>query len=84
VDGLRTNTVAATATGGWSIYKWGWQLFSSEVLDEAHVPFFDPFGPAWEDAMIARWSANPLGMLWPDIDGAPMSSRQHQLWTCCS
>jgi hypothetical protein len=38
VDGLRTNTVAVTATGIWSIYKWGWQFFSSEALDEAYVP----------------------------------------------
>jgi hypothetical protein len=29
VDGLRTDTVAVTATGSWSIYKWGWQFFSS-------------------------------------------------------
>ena len=26
VDGLRTNTVAVTATGSWTIYKWGWQF----------------------------------------------------------
>jgi len=34
-----------------------------------HVPFFGAFGAAWDDAMVARWSANPLSMLWPKIDG---------------
>ena len=32
--------------------------------------FFGAFGAAWDDAMVARWSANPLGMLWPEIDAA--------------
>jgi hypothetical protein len=32
------------------------------------VPFFGAFGAAWDDAMVARWSANPLGMLWPEMD----------------
>jgi hypothetical protein len=27
-----------------------------------YVPFFDAFGTAWDDAMVARWSANPLGI----------------------
>jgi Concanavalin A-like lectin/glucanases superfamily len=57
VDGLCTNTTAVTATG-------------SEALDEAYVPFFGAFGVAWDDAMVARWSANPLGMLWPETDAA--------------
>ena len=69
VDGLRTNT-----TGSWSIYKWGWQFSGSQALDEAYVPFFGAFGAAWDDAMVARWSANPLGMLWPDVDAAFMSA----------
>jgi hypothetical protein len=30
------------------------------------VPFFGAFGAAWDDAMVARWSANPLGMLSPE------------------
>jgi len=38
VDGLRANTVAMTATGGWTIYRWGWQFIGSEGLDEAYVP----------------------------------------------
>jgi hypothetical protein len=25
------------------------------------VPFFGAFGAPWDDAMVARWSANPLG-----------------------
>lgn len=61
LDGLRTNTVAVTATGSWSIYKW--QFFSIEALDEAYVPFIGAFGAAWDNAMVARWSADPLGML---------------------
>jgi hypothetical protein len=35
------------------------------IVDEAYVPFFGAFGAAWDDAMVVRWSANPLGMLWP-------------------
>jgi hypothetical protein len=35
----------------------------NQALDEAYVPFFDAFGVAWDDGMVARWSANPLGML---------------------
>jgi hypothetical protein len=34
------------------------------------VPFL---GAAWDDAMVARWSANPLGMLWPEMDAAFMT-----------
>jgi hypothetical protein len=50
IDGLRTNTVAVTATGGWTIYRWGWQFTGSEALDEAYVPFFGAFGAAWTTA----------------------------------
>jgi hypothetical protein len=38
------------------------------------VPFFGAFGTAWDDAMVARWSANPLGMLWPERDAAFVTS----------
>ena len=38
------------------------------------MPFFGPFGAAWDDAMVARWSANPLGMLWPEMDAALVTS----------
>ena len=34
------------------------------------MPFFGAFGAAWDDAIVARWSANPLGMLWPEMDAA--------------
>ena len=61
VDGLRTSTTATTATGIWTIYRWGWQFTGSEGLDEAYVPFFGASGAAWDDAMVARWSANPSG-----------------------
>jgi hypothetical protein len=30
----------------------------------AHVPYFGAFGVAWVDAMVPRWSVNPLGMLY--------------------
>jgi hypothetical protein len=71
---MRTNTVAVTATGSWSIYKGGWQFSGSQALDEAYVPFFGAFGAAWDDAMVARWSANPLGILWPEMDAAFVTS----------
>ena len=45
----------------------------AEGLDEAYVPFFGAFGAAWDDGMVARWSANPLGMLWPEMDAALVS-----------
>jgi hypothetical protein len=66
-----------TATGSWSIYKWGWQFSGSQALDEAYVPLFGAFGAAWDDAMVARWSATPLGMLWPEMDvEAPPAAAQ--------
>jgi hypothetical protein len=34
-----------------------------DCLDEAYVPFFGALPAAWDDAMVARWSANSLGML---------------------
>jgi hypothetical protein len=34
------------------------------------VPFLGAFGTAWNDAMVARWRVNPLGMLWPEMDAA--------------
>ena len=36
--------------------------------------FFGAFGAAWDDTMAARWSANPLGMLWPELDATFVSS----------
>jgi hypothetical protein len=35
----------------------------NQALDEALVPFFGAFGAACDGAIVARWSANPLGML---------------------
>ena len=52
----------------------GWQFFGGEALDQAYVPHFGAFGAAWDDAMVARWSANPLGMLWPKRDAAFMTT----------
>jgi hypothetical protein len=52
----------------------GWQFSGSQALDEVHVPFFGAFDAAWDDTMVARWSANPLGMLWPEMDAAFVTS----------
>jgi hypothetical protein len=32
------------------------------------------FGVRWDDAIAARWSANPLGMLWPGLESAGPAS----------
>jgi hypothetical protein len=32
------------------------------------------FGAPWDDAIVARWSANPLGVHWPEIDAALVKS----------
>ena len=47
----------------WQLVKMGWQFSGSQVLDEIHVPFFGAFGAACDGAIVARWSANSLGML---------------------
>jgi hypothetical protein len=38
------------------------------------VPFFAAFGAAWDDAIVAHWNGNPLGMLWPEPDAASVTS----------
>jgi hypothetical protein len=38
------------------------------------VPFRGTFGAASDDAMVARWSANPLGMLCPEMDATFVTS----------
>jgi hypothetical protein len=46
-----------------------------------YVPFFGAFGAAWDNAMVARWNANPVGMLWPERDAAFMSAGGgHHRW----
>jgi hypothetical protein len=40
------------------------------ALDGAYVPFFGAFGAAWDDAMVARGSANLLAIVWLEIDAA--------------
>jgi hypothetical protein len=52
---------AISMTGSWTIYTWGWQFPGSEALDEARLPFVCVFGAAWDDAIVARWSANSSG-----------------------
>jgi hypothetical protein len=51
-----------------------WQFCGSHALDEAYVLSVGAFGAAWDDGMVARWSANPLGMLWPEMDAALATS----------
>jgi hypothetical protein len=63
-----TNTTATNATGGWTMYRWGWQFTGSEGLDEAYVPFFGAFGAAWDDGMVAL----PLALL--RKTGAPQAT----------
>jgi hypothetical protein len=70
VDGVRFTTTPVTATGSWTIHRLGWQIFTHEALDQADLPFFGAFGTAWNDAMVRRWSAEPLAMLWPEPDAA--------------
>lgn len=63
VDGRRTSATAVTATGAWSLHRFGWQFLTSQTLKQVDVPFFGAFGAAWDDDLVARWSAEPLGML---------------------
>jgi hypothetical protein len=39
-----------------------------------YLRFFGAFGVACDDAMVARWSANPLRMLWPEMDAKFVTS----------
>ena len=61
-----------TATGSRTIYRCGWQFTAARCPNCAYVPFFGAFGTAWD--IVASWSANPLGMLWPEMDAAFVSS----------
>jgi hypothetical protein len=70
VDGLRTNYYRDHGHRQLDHLWLGLAVHSSEGLDEACVPFFGAFGAAWDEAMVARWSANPLGMLWPEMGAA--------------
>jgi hypothetical protein len=46
------------AAASWTIYKWGWQFFVSEALDEANVPFFGAFVPG-ESSVQASTGTKP-------------------------
>ena len=61
------------AAGG-STWKGDWQFSGSQGLDQAYVKYFGAFGAAWDGAMVVRWSADPLGMLWPEMDTAFVTS----------
>jgi hypothetical protein len=86
-DGLCANAVAVVATGSWTISRWG-QFTGSEALDKAYVPFFGAFGAAWDDAMVARWSAQPArhvvagdGGDVADGNGGPVEPRRGDQWS---
>ena len=32
------------------------------------------FGVRWDDAMVSCWSADPLGMLWPEMHAVFVTS----------
>lgn len=55
--------------GAWSLYRCDWQFLTTQTLRQADVPFFGAFGAAWDDGMVARWSAEPLGMLGAEREG---------------
>ena len=39
------------------------------------MPFFGAVGAAaWDAAVVGCWSADPLGMLWPEMNAAFVSS----------
>jgi hypothetical protein len=57
----------------WTIYRWGW-LFLGRRSTRPTFLSSGAFGAAWDDAMVVRWSANPLGMLWPATDAAFVTS----------
>ena len=38
------------------------------------MPLFGAFSAAWDGALVARWSADPLGILWPERDAAFVTS----------
>ena len=42
------------------MHRWGWQFASSQQLNQAS--FFGASRTAWDDAMVACWSANPPKM----------------------
>ena len=60
IDSLRKSTTATIATCGRTMHRWGWQFASSQQLNQAS--FFGASGTAWDDAMVACWSANPPKM----------------------
>jgi hypothetical protein len=55
--------------------RYRWQFSRSRVLDEACLPLLAEIDAAWYDAMVARWSANPLGMIWPERDAALLAGK---------
>jgi hypothetical protein len=40
----------------------------------ASIKLAERSAPAWDDSMVARWSGNPLGTLWPEPHAASVSS----------
>jgi len=38
------------------------------------APLFGAYGAAWNERTVVPWSSNPLGMLWPEMDAALVTS----------
>ena len=74
VNGLRTKPDAVTGSRSWSIYEWAGSCFGRVALDVAYVRFFGAFRAARDEGMVARWSANPVGMPWPNMDALFIAS----------
>ena len=53
------------------VFTDGLQFTGSSTFKETYVSFF---GACWDDAMVDRRSASPLGMLWPEMDAAVVMS----------
>jgi hypothetical protein len=74
VDGLRNQHHCGDRDRQLAALPLRLSVHRQRALDEAYVPFFGAFGATWDDAMVVRWGANPLGMLWPDMDAAFVTS----------
>jgi hypothetical protein len=55
----------------WPLYRFGYQFTGAEALDEGPTCRSSaPSVTAWDHAMVARGSAHPVGILWPEMDTA--------------
>jgi hypothetical protein len=54
---------------------------AARELDQVCVPCFGRFGAVWDDLMVIRWSANPLGMRCLELDAGSRASPRSEGWT---